>query len=91
MSHKVGTKGQLVIEKRIRDELGVEVGSLAVQERVGDHLEVRFYPPEHDRSLLGVLKDSVRRRPRPDQSWEEIREEGWAAAAREREEEHTGR
>lgn len=90
MSHKVGPKGQLVIEKRIRDELGVEPGSLAVQERVGDHVKIRFFPPEHNRSLRGVLKPHVRRWPSPDQSWEDIVEEAWRIEARKRAEEGGG-
>lgn len=90
MTHRVGTKGQLVIEKQIRDELGIEPGSLAIQERVGDHLVVRFYPPEHDRSLFGILAEGVRRWPAPDQTWEEITEEAWTEAAREQEEGDAG-
>jgi AbrB family looped-hinge helix DNA binding protein len=31
MATKVGAKGQVVIEKAIRDSLGIEPGSLAIQ------------------------------------------------------------
>lgn len=51
MNHKVGQKGQIVIEKRIRDKLGVKPGWQALQLLVGDHVEVYFVPPEHNRSL----------------------------------------
>lgn len=60
MHNKVGPKGQIVIEKAIRERLGVEHGYVAVQTVVDDHVEIRFYPGEHHRSLLGILA-------RPDQ------------------------
>ncbi|MDQ3378342.1 MAG: AbrB/MazE/SpoVT family DNA-binding domain-containing protein [Actinomycetota bacterium] len=52
---KVGTKYQVVIEREARQRLGVRPGWVAVQAVVGDHLELRFLPPEHDRSLAGSL------------------------------------
>lgn len=83
-TRKVGTKGQVVIDKSIRDELGIEPGFVAVQRRVGDHVEIRFYPAEHERSLRGVLADAVTRPVDPGEDWSELRRRGWAAAARER-------
>lgn len=80
MATKVGPKGQVVISKRIRDELGIEPGFVAIQRRVGDHVEIRFYPPEHDRSLRGVLEGSIRRRV-PPEGWAEAEEEAWLRAA----------
>lgn len=55
MRNKVGPKGQIVIEKTIRERLGIEQGYVAVQTLVDDHVEIRFYPGEHTRSLLGIL------------------------------------
>jgi AbrB family looped-hinge helix DNA binding protein len=55
MANKVGTKGQVVIEKKIRDALGIEPGWTALQLLVDDHVEIRFMPPTHSRSLLGML------------------------------------
>ena len=81
---KVGTKGQVVIDKAIRDDLGIEPGFVAVQRRVGDHVEIRFYPAEHERSLRGLLADAVTRPVDPEDDWSELRRRGWAAAARER-------
>jgi len=80
MSYRVGSKGQVVIDKRIRDELGVEPGSLAIQQRVGDHVEIAFLPPEHARSLRGALKD-VRRRTISRGSWSSAENEAWRAAS----------
>ena len=82
MATKVGTKGQVVIEKRLRDELGIEPGFVAVQRRVEDGVEIRFYPAEHSRSLKGALTDAVTRRPEEDEDWETIREQAWREAAR---------
>ncbi|HEX4954472.1 MAG TPA: AbrB/MazE/SpoVT family DNA-binding domain-containing protein [Thermoanaerobaculia bacterium] len=79
MATLVGTKGQVVIEKEIRDALGVEPGSRAIQERVGDRVEIRFLPPEHDRSLRGVLAPFVRGS-LPDKPWPELKEEAWRRA-----------
>lgn len=55
MAAKVGAKGQVVIEKAIRDRLGIEPGWIALQHVVDDHVEIHFVPPEHHRSLKGSL------------------------------------
>ena len=88
MTRRVGPKGQVVIEKEIRDRLGVQPGSVAIQKLVGDHVEIRFAPPPppvalHDRSLLGILGS-------PDASvspgeWGRARGRAWAGAAKEEE------
>ena len=82
MATRVGEKGQVVIEKAIRDRLGVEPGSLAVQHVVGDHVEIRFLPPRHSRSLRGVLKPPPGVTLPPEQ-WQEARARAWEDAARE--------
>jgi hypothetical protein len=38
------------------------------------------YPPEHNRSLKGVLADKITKTP-GDRDWREIQEEAWRAAA----------
>lgn len=52
---KVGSKYQVVLDREARRRLGVRPGWVAVQTVAGDHLEIRFLPPEHDRSLAGIL------------------------------------
>lgn len=55
MRHIVGAKGQVVIEKEIRDRLGIEPGWTTVQHIVDDHVEIYFVPPRHSRSLASIL------------------------------------
>lgn len=82
MSYKVSSKGQIVIDKEIRERLGIEPGWVAVQRQVGDRVEIRFYPGAHERSLRGALADAAQRRPPSDEDWHEVKEEAWTAAAR---------
>ena len=80
MANLVGEKGQIVIEKPLREALGVQPGFLTVQTLVDDHVEIRFYPPQHNRSLRGILKKYAG----PALSTEELREareKAWADAA----------
>lgn len=48
-----------MIEKGIRDRLGVRPGWRALQLLVGDHVEIHFLPPEHRRSIAGCLSGYV--------------------------------
>jgi AbrB family looped-hinge helix DNA binding protein len=49
MTHRVGPKGQVVIPKALRDELGIEPGDEVTFWRDGDHVAVR---PTHGRRPL---------------------------------------
>ncbi len=84
MAAKLGPKGQVVIEKKIREQLGVEPGALAIQRLVGDHVEIRFAPPAHRQSLKGILRPLVSRSIPPEE-WSGATENAWQEAARERE------
>ena len=72
MAHLVGPKGQVVIEKEIRDKLGVQPGWQAVQLLVDDHVRIYFIPPEHNRSLFGSAKPFIRRQPPPEECWDDL-------------------
>ncbi len=84
MPNVVGQKGQVVISKKIRDELGVEPGWWALQSIVDGHLEIHFVPPEHNRSLLGSLAPYTNVVVEPGDEWHEAKEKAWEAAAREK-------
>jgi AbrB family looped-hinge helix DNA binding protein len=85
MANKVGSKGQVVIEKEIRDQLGVQPGWLAVQSVVDGHVEIHFVPPEHNKSLMGSLSKYTSVHVGPDEDWQKVREFAWAEAARQKE------
>lgn len=51
MTHKIGPKGQVVIPKELRDELGIAPGDEVTFWREGDHVAVQ--PARSDRPLLG--------------------------------------
>ena len=76
MPSVVGQKGQVVIEKPLRDALGLRPGYIAVQRLVGDHVELHFHPPEHNESLRGVLAGRGIRS-HSEEEWAEIREQAW--------------
>jgi len=73
MTSTVGERGQVTIEKAIREELGVYAGDVAVQRVEGRRVVIEFVPAPHRRSLAGILRDKVRRIP-DDESWEAISE-----------------
>lgn len=56
MTHRVGPKGQVVIPKELRDELGIEPGDEVSFWRHGDHVAVR--PTAHRRPLRGRFEGS---------------------------------
>jgi bifunctional DNA-binding transcriptional regulator/antitoxin component of YhaV-PrlF toxin-antitoxin module len=81
MSYLVGSKGQVVISKEIRDSLGVRPGWVALQRQVDDHLEVYFLPPEHRKSLKGSLGKYINADISPGEDWDKVREFAWHEAA----------
>ena len=85
MANVVGTKGQVVINKEIRQKLGIEPGWLALQRIVDGHVEISFLPPEHNRSLKGILAPYTKVRIAPGKEWDEARRKAWEMAAREQE------
>src|SRR5438094_382161 len=81
MSTLVGTKGQVTIEKEIREALGVRPGWRAIQRRVGHHVVISFRPPKHRDSLLGVLSSPEGRRLEGSAEFREAVERAWDEAA----------
>ena len=89
MAAIVGPKGQVVIDKAIRDRLGISPGWRAYQTLDDGCVKIYFRPPPHSRSLLGTLRphispDAADRLTR--MSWAEIEDEGWRGIVEERDE-----
>ncbi|HYK94545.1 MAG TPA: AbrB/MazE/SpoVT family DNA-binding domain-containing protein [Candidatus Dormibacteraeota bacterium] len=60
MTRTVGERGQVTIEKAIREELGVYAGDQAVQRIENGRVVIEFVPAPHRRSLAGILRDRAR-------------------------------
>lgn len=82
MSQIVGPKGQIVIAKEIRDQLGVEPGWVALERLAGDHVEVYFVPRQHRRSLKGSLAKHVKVNVAPGSEWGKARDSAWEKVAK---------
>lgn len=76
MNYQVGTKGQVVIDRSIRKQLGIEPGWVATQRVVGDRVEIRFHPPRHTRSAKGILAQHIDPVP-TGEDWDTIRSQAW--------------
>lgn len=81
----VGSKGQIVITKKIREQLGIVPGCRVSQRLVDDHVEIYFMGPEHTRSLKGALRQYIDTSLESKGDWADVRERAWAEAAMERE------
>jgi AbrB family looped-hinge helix DNA binding protein len=69
----VGERGQVTIEKRIREELGIYAGDQAIQRIEEGRVVLEIVPGPHRRSLAGTLRSKVTRRPKDEADWERIR------------------
>ena len=77
MTSRVGERGQITIEKAIREELVIYAGDETVQRVEDGRIVIEVVPGRHRRSLAGSLRDKVGRTP-PDESWEALRAAAWA-------------
>lgn len=78
MSSRVGERGQITIEKSIREELAIYTGDEAVQRVEDGRIIIEVIPGRHRRSLAGSLRSKVGRRP-ANESWDALREAAWQA------------
>jgi bifunctional DNA-binding transcriptional regulator/antitoxin component of YhaV-PrlF toxin-antitoxin module len=85
MSSRVGERGQITVEKAIREELAVYAGDQAVQWVQDGRLVVEFVPAPHHRSMAGALAGKVRRRPPDEADWVSIRDAARATSDPDRE------
>jgi AbrB family looped-hinge helix DNA binding protein len=65
MTSRVGERGQITIEKAIREELGIYAGDEAVQRIENGRIVIDVVPGRHRRSLAGSLREKTTRRPGP--------------------------
>ena len=79
MPNVVGERFQITIDKKVREELGVQPGDQAVEWVEGGRLVVGFLPRPHDESMLGILKKMTGRTIEPITDWEALKERAWAA------------
>ena len=79
MSNVVGERFQITIDKKVREELGVEPGDRAVERVEDGRLVVSFVPREHHESMLGILKRYVPGGIEPISDWQELKDQAWDA------------
>ena len=77
MTSRVGERGQITIEKSIREELAIHAGDEAVQRIEDGRIVIEVIPGRHRRSLAGSLRHKVGRLP-TDESWSALRDAAWA-------------
>ena len=77
MGSKVGERGQITIEKAIREELSIYAGDETVQRVEDGRIVIEVVPGRHRRSVAGRLRDKVGRAPE-DESWDRLRAAAWA-------------
>jgi AbrB family looped-hinge helix DNA binding protein len=76
MASRVGERGQITIEKAIREELAIYAGDETIQRVEDGRIVIEVIPGRHRRSLAGALRDKVGRQP-ADESWAVLRQAGW--------------
>jgi AbrB family looped-hinge helix DNA binding protein len=76
MANVVGERFQITIDKRVREELGIQPGDMAVEKVERGRLVVYFMPKPHRDSLLGILKQPGLK---PITDWQSVKEAAWAA------------
>ena len=84
MSSRVGERGQITIEKGIREKLSIYAGDEAVQRVEDGRIVIEVIPGRHGRSMAGALRGKVGRVP-PDESWSALRDAAWATPDPDRE------
>jgi AbrB family looped-hinge helix DNA binding protein len=76
MSSRVGERGQITIEKAIREDLGIYAGDETIQRVEDGRIVIEVVPGRHRRSLAGSLRTKVTRTP-ADEEWAALRAAAW--------------
>ena len=77
MANVVGERFQITIDKKVREQLGIQPGDQAVEFVEDGRMVVYFMPKPHTRSLLGLLRQPGT--PQGPVDIEAEREAAWAA------------
>jgi AbrB family looped-hinge helix DNA binding protein len=80
MSNVVGERYQITIDKKVREQLGIEPGDLAIERVENGRLVVDFVPKPHNDSLLGILKQPGMQ---PITDWQAFKESAWKSRSEE--------
>ncbi len=80
MANVVGERFQITIDRKVREQLGIQPGDRAVEWVEDGRLVVYFMPKPHARSLLGILKKPGTK---PITDWQALKENAWAARTEE--------
>lgn len=80
MSNVVGERYQITIDKKVREQLGIEPGDRAIERVEDGRLVVTFVPRPHRESLLGALRTAGGR---PIGDWQELKDAAWHERSRE--------
>jgi AbrB family looped-hinge helix DNA binding protein len=75
MANVVGERFQITIDKKVREDLGIQPGDMAIEKVEGGRLVVYFVPKPHRESLLGILKQPGLE---PITDWQAVKEAAWA-------------
>ena len=77
MSSRVGDRGQITIEKAIREERAIYAGDEAIQRVEDGRIVIEVIPGRHRRSLAGSLRAKATREP-SDETWSALRDAAWS-------------
>ncbi|HEY8868074.1 MAG TPA: AbrB/MazE/SpoVT family DNA-binding domain-containing protein [Candidatus Limnocylindrales bacterium] len=80
MANVVGERFQITIDKKVRQELGVRPGDVALERAENGKLVVDFVPAPHRESLLGIFRDPDLP---PIRDWQAVKARAWKARSRE--------
>jgi bifunctional DNA-binding transcriptional regulator/antitoxin component of YhaV-PrlF toxin-antitoxin module len=78
MPNVVGERFQITIDKKVRDELRINPGDIAVERAEAGRLVVTFMPRPHNRSMLGALRGYIKGPIEPITDWQAMKDRAWA-------------
>ena len=80
MPNVVGERYQITIGKKVREQLGIKPGDLAIERVEDGRLVIEFAPKPHRESLYGILYQPGME---PITDWQAVKDAAWAARSAE--------